>query len=58
MVMEIPFTYQDHQGHVSITLETTLEPAFLGVWQRAVGLANCKAINEFPASGYVGGNKP
>jgi len=56
--MEIPFTHQGHQGHVSITLETTLEPAILDARQSAVGLANCKATIEFPARGYLGGKKP
>jgi|GEM_PF-1099415 len=54
MQMEIPFTHQGHQGHVSITLETTREPAVLGARQDSVGLANCKATIEFPAGGYLG----
>ena len=54
MQMEIPFTHQDHQGRVIITLETTLEPAVLGAGESAVGLANCKATIEFTASGYLG----
>ena len=54
MQMEIPFTHQGHQGRVIVTLETTREPAILGVWDGALGLANCKAAIEFSAGGYLG----
>ncbi len=54
MQMEFPFTHQDHQGQIIVTLETTEQPAILGARQGAVGLANCKATIEFPGGGYLG----
>ena len=50
----MPFTHQSHQGRVIVKLETTHEPATLGVWEGALGLANCRATIEFPAGGYLG----
>ena len=52
--MEISFTHQGHKGRVLVTVETTLTPAMLGAHEGALGLANCQAIIEFSASGYVG----
>jgi hypothetical protein len=52
--MEIPFTYQGHEGRVIVNLETTLSPETLGVGDSALGLANCKATIEFSAGGYLG----
>jgi hypothetical protein len=54
MQMEIPFIHHDRPGRVIVILETTLEPASLGVWDGALGLANCKATIEFSAGGYLG----
>ena len=51
--MEIAFTHQGHTGRVSVTVETTLSPATLGVGDSALGLANCKATIEFAADGYL-----
>jgi hypothetical protein len=53
MQMELPFTHQNHQGRVIVTLEKTLEPADLGARKGAVGLANCRATIEFDVNGYL-----
>ena len=52
--MEIPFTYQGHNGRVVVSLEATLTPATLGARDGALGLASCKATIEFSADGYLG----
>lgn len=52
--MEILFSHHGHQGRVTVTVETTLSPATLGVGDNALGLAHCKATIEFPADGYLG----
>jgi hypothetical protein len=54
MQTEMPFTHQGYQGRVIVTLETTLDPEDLGAREKAVGLANCEAIIEYPGGGYLG----
>jgi hypothetical protein len=51
--MEIPFSYQDHNGHVVISLEKTLQPATLGAREGALDLANCRATVEYSGRGYL-----
>lgn len=52
--MEIPFTHLSYPGRVSVTVETTLDPAALGAPEGARGLANCRATLECAARGYLG----
>ena len=51
--MEIPFTHRGHTGRVIVTVEQTLSPEILGLGQSARGFANCKAMIEFSAHGYL-----
>lgn len=50
--MEIPFTYNGHNGGVVVSIERTLEPLILGAHDGAIGLANCTATIEFDGRGY------
>jgi hypothetical protein len=51
--MEIPFSYQGHQGRVMVSVERTQAPALLGAWDGAIDLANCTARIEFAGRGYL-----
>lgn len=54
MQIEIPFTHQGQTGRVTVALETTQAPAELGTREGAKGLANCKAVIDYPGDGYKG----
>jgi len=51
--MQINFSYQGNNGHVSVLAEETLEPVVLGARDGAVNLANCTATVEYAGRGYL-----
>ena len=51
--MEIPFSYQNYDGRVVVSLEKTLSPATLGARDGAMNLANCTATVEYSGRGYL-----
>jgi hypothetical protein len=52
--MKLPFTHAGLPGVVDIHVAATEDPAAIGAWPHALGLAYCEAVVDYPGRGDKG----